>query len=69
MPSHQHRSSPFQAIDKDLTLHDGDGLFMVVKTTGKKLWRFRYQKPATKQRTMMGLGACPVAGRCQTPAR
>jgi len=48
-----------KAIDKDLTLHDGDGLFMVVKTTGKKLWRFRYQRPATKQRTMMGLGAFP----------
>ena len=49
-----------KAIDKDLTLHDGDGLFMVVKTTGKKLWRFRYQRPATKQRTMMGLGAFPA---------
>ncbi|WP_338328024.1 integrase arm-type DNA-binding domain-containing protein [Rosenbergiella metrosideri] len=31
-----------KAIDKDLTLHDGDGLFMVVKITGKKLWRFGY---------------------------
>lgn len=49
-----------KATDKDLTLHDGDGLFMVVKTTGKKLWRFRYQRPATKQRTMMGLGAFPA---------
>ncbi|PWW12437.1 integrase domain-containing protein [Pantoea sp. AG702] len=49
-----------KAIDKDLTLHDGDGLFVVVKTTGKKLWRFRYQRPATKQRTMMGLGAFPA---------
>lgn len=49
-----------KAIDKDLTLHDGNGLFMVVKTTGKKLWRFRYQRPATKQRTMMGLGAFPA---------
>ena len=49
-----------KAIDKDLTLHDGDGLFMVGKTTGKKLWRFRYQRPATKQRTMLGLGAFPA---------
>lgn len=46
-----------KANDKDLTLHDGDGLFLMVKTSGKKLWRFRYQRPATKQRTMMGLGA------------
>jgi len=33
---------------------------MIVKTSGKKLWRFRYQRPATKQRTMMGLGAFPA---------
>lgn len=49
-----------KANDKDLTLHDGDGLFLMVKTSGKKLWRFRYQRPATKQRTMMGLGAFPA---------
>lgn len=48
-----------KATDKDLTLHDGDGLFLMVKTSGKKLWRFRYQKPSTKQRTMIGLGAFP----------
>lgn len=47
-------------IEKYLTLHDGDGLFMAVKTTGKKLWRFRYQRPVTKKRTMMGRGAFPV---------
>lgn len=49
-----------KATEKDLTLHDGDGLFMIVKTSGKKLWRFRYQRPFTKQRTMMGLGAFPA---------
>lgn len=49
-----------KALEKDLTLHDGDGLFLLVKTNGKKLWRFRYQRPATKQRTMMGLGTFPA---------
>ncbi|KAF6676188.1 tyrosine-type recombinase/integrase [Pantoea sp. EKM21T] len=49
-----------KANDKDTTLHDGDGLFLVIKTSGKKLWRFRYQRPATKQRTMIGLGAFPA---------
>ncbi|HDY8785373.1 tyrosine-type recombinase/integrase [Klebsiella pneumoniae] len=49
-----------KALEKDLTLHDGDGLFLIVKTSRKKLWRFRYQRPATKQRTMMGLGAFPA---------
>ena len=49
-----------KALEKDLTLHDGDGLFLIVKTSGKKLWRFRYQRPVTKQRTMMGLGSFPA---------
>ncbi|EFO8063519.1 tyrosine-type recombinase/integrase [Salmonella enterica] len=49
-----------KALEKDLTQHDGDGLFLIVKTSGKKLWRFRYQRPATKQRTMIGLGAFPA---------
>ncbi|EBG9911896.1 DUF4102 domain-containing protein [Salmonella enterica] len=49
-----------KVLEKDLTLHDGDGLFLIVKTSGKKLWRFRYQRPATKQRTMIGLGAFPA---------
>jgi len=49
-----------KATDKDITLHDGEGLFLVVKTTGKKHWRFRYQRPATKNRTMIGLGAFPA---------
>ncbi|EDM3978856.1 integrase [Salmonella enterica subsp. enterica serovar Infantis] len=49
-----------KALEKDLTLHDGDGLFLIVKTSCKKLWRFRYQRPATKQRTMIGLGAFPA---------
>ncbi|MDJ0035342.1 integrase domain-containing protein [Pantoea allii] len=49
-----------KATEKDLTLHDGDGLFLIVKTSGKKLWRFRYQRPITRQRTMIGLGAFPA---------
>jgi len=49
-----------KASDKDLTLHDGDGLFLLVKTTGKKIWRFRYQVPGTSKRTMISLGAYPA---------
>ena len=39
-----------KALEKALILHDGDGFFLIVKTSGKKFWRFRYQNPATKQR-------------------
>lgn len=50
----------YKATDKDLMLHVRDWRFMVVETNIKKLWRFRYQRPATKQRNMMGLGAFPA---------
>lgn len=46
--------------DKDFTLHDGDGLFLLVKTSGKKLWRFRYQRPNSTSRTNLSLGAYPA---------
>ncbi|MFJ7173056.1 integrase domain-containing protein [Citrobacter freundii] len=46
--------------DKDFTLHDGDGLFLLVKTSGKKLWRFRYQRPVSGGRTNLSLGSYPA---------
>jgi len=46
--------------EKDFTLHDGDGLFLLIKTSGKKLWRFRYQRPNSTSRTNLSLGAYPA---------
>ncbi|WHU85146.1 integrase domain-containing protein [Pantoea agglomerans pv. betae] len=46
--------------EKDFTLHDGDGLFLLVKTSGKKLWRFRYQRPDSSSRTNLSLGSYPA---------
>ncbi|WP_438334412.1 integrase domain-containing protein [Edwardsiella tarda] len=46
--------------EKDFTLHDGDGLFLLVKTSGKKLWRFRYQRPISGSRTNLSLGSYPA---------
>lgn len=46
--------------EKDFTLHDGDGLFLLVKTSGKKLWRFRYQRPGSNSRTNLSLGSYPA---------
>lgn len=54
--------------EKDFTLHDGDGLFLLVKTSGKKLWRFRYQRPGSNSRTNLSLGSYPaltLAAACQ----
>lgn len=49
-----------KAREKDFTLHDGNGLFLLVKTSGKKLWRFRYQRPGSKSRTNLSLGSYPA---------
>ncbi|MDY1000135.1 integrase domain-containing protein [Pantoea agglomerans] len=46
--------------EKDFTLHDGEGLFLLVKTSGKKLWRFRYQRPNSSSRTNLSLGSYPA---------
>ncbi len=31
--------------EKDYQLFDGQGLYLLVKKTGAKLWRFKYTKP------------------------
>ncbi|HGN9373780.1 TPA: integrase domain-containing protein [Citrobacter pasteurii] len=46
--------------EKYFTLHDGDGLFILIKTSGKKLWRFRYQRPGSSSRTNLSLGSYPA---------
>lgn len=46
--------------ETDFPLHDGDGLFLLVKTSDKKLWRFRYQRPVSGSRTNLSLGSYPA---------
>lgn len=41
-------------------LYDGDGLELLVKPGGSKLWRFRYYKPFTRKRAMISFGAYPA---------
>lgn len=48
-----------KAKKTDLKLLDGGGLFLLVKLTGSKLWRFNYYKPFTKNRTEISLGKYP----------
>ncbi|EMB3081962.1 integrase [Providencia rettgeri] len=45
--------------DKDYQLYDGDGLTLLIKSSGSKLWQFRYYRPYTKQRTKQSFGAYP----------
>jgi hypothetical protein len=39
-----HKILKAKPREKDFTLHGDDGLFLLVKASGKKLWRFRYQR-------------------------
>ncbi|MBM2609385.1 tyrosine-type recombinase/integrase [Pasteurella multocida] len=50
-----------KAKDKDYTLADGKGLYLLVKFSGSKLWRFSYYKPFTepKKRALLGIGKYP----------
>ena len=40
-------------------LNDGNGLFLELKPTGAKVWRFRYNHPATNKRTKTTIGNYP----------
>ncbi|HEC8347561.1 TPA: integrase [Providencia rettgeri] len=44
----------------DYVLYDGDGLELLVKSNGSKLWSFRYIRPLTKKRAKKSLGSYPA---------
>lgn len=44
--------------DKDYTLTDGKGLYLLIKPSGSKLWRFQYVYPKGK-RNLAGFGPYP----------
>lgn len=47
--------------EKEYTLSDGQGLYLLIKPNGSKLWRFNYYKLFTipKKRALLGLGKYP----------
>ncbi|MCK5293128.1 MAG: integrase arm-type DNA-binding domain-containing protein [Arcobacteraceae bacterium] len=45
--------------DKNYTLPDGNGLHLLVKTTGVKLWEFIYKSPITHKRRKTSFGNYP----------
>lgn len=40
-------------------LFDGDGLYIIIKTNGSKLWRFSYLSPSTSKRRLASFGRYP----------
>ncbi len=49
-----------KAVNKELSLYDGGGLLLLVKSSGVKTWRLRYYHPSTKKRTTLTLGHYPA---------
>ena len=45
--------------DKQYRLSDGDGLYILIKTSGAKLWRFDYVRPTNGKRNTLSLGSYP----------
>lgn len=44
---------------KDYSLSDGSGLYLLIKSTGSKIWRFNYYRPTTKARALISFGGYP----------
>ena len=43
--------------EADYVLYDGDGLELLIKSSGSKIWQFRYIRPVTKKRARKISGA------------
>ena len=48
-----------KAKDKNYTLSDGNGLQLLIKINGNKLWEFYYTSPITLKRRKTSLGNYP----------
>lgn len=45
--------------DKPIKLFDGNGLFLLLDTNGKKYWRMNYTRPLSKKRNTLAFGLYP----------
>lgn len=46
-----------RTADKEYTLQDGNGLYLLIKPNGSKIWRFRYSRPGDGQRVLLSFGS------------
>lgn len=51
--------------EADYVLYDGDGLELLIKSSGSKIWQFRYIRPVTKKRAKKSIGPLPVSYACR----
>lgn len=45
--------------EADYVLYDGDDLELLIKSSGSKIWQFRYIRPVTKKRVKKSIGPYP----------
>ncbi|WP_241664916.1 integrase arm-type DNA-binding domain-containing protein, partial [Pectobacterium polonicum] len=55
--------------EKEYTLQDGDGLYLLVKPSGSKIWRFNYYRPDTKKRALISFGSFPAVSLAEARQR
>ena len=54
---------------KDYPIYDGNGLLLLIKSTGTKIWQFRYYRPITNNRTTVSFGSYPEVSLQQARKR
>jgi Integrase len=66
MPRHTRRLTHTEVDrskpqEKEYTLQDGDGLYLIVRPNGSKVWRFNYYRPVVtpKKRALLSFGSYP----------
>ena len=52
--------SAIKPLEIDARYSDGNGLSLLVKSNGSKLWQIRYIDRITNKQTTMSLGAFPM---------
>lgn len=57
--------NPVTGKKQDTPYRDGDGLELMAKTSGSRVWYFRYRKPISGKRTMQSLGEFPSVSLAQ----
>lgn len=60
IPLTEKKISKTKADSKNIYLRDGNGLLLLITTTGTKIWQFKYDKPTTKKRTAISFGKYPT---------
>lgn len=54
---------------KEYTISDGNGLALLIKPNGSKLWRFNYYHPQTQKRILVSFGSYPEVTLAQARER